>query len=52
MQDAFPWVDNYWDSGECGLHVHTRACVCLDPGVLEVFDMAKFYCKVPVSLQR
>ena len=36
MQDAFPWVDNYWDSGECGLHVHTRACVCLDPGVLEV----------------
>lgn len=36
MQDAFPWVENYWDSGERGLHVHTRACVYLDPGVLEV----------------
>ena len=36
MQDAFPWVENYWDSGERGLHVHMRACVYLDPGVLEV----------------
>lgn len=36
MQDAFPWVENYWDSGEHGLHVYTRACAYLDPGVLEV----------------
>lgn len=27
MQDAFPWVDNYWDSSECGLHC-TREHVC------------------------
>lgn len=36
MLNVFPWVEDYWDSGECGLLVQTRACVYLDLGVLKV----------------
>ena len=27
LQEVFPYVEGYWNSGVCSLHVHTRACV-------------------------